>query len=393
MTESSQNFCRVCFIQNDESFTEIAGTLTQMELLSVGNIEVFEEDGLPNLICKTCKIILSNSYKFKQLCKRSETLLKTFPLTGQIPNKLLIVQEPLPSFKKEEPIKLPEPKEMKSIGVGTEIVMKSVSVGIEVQVKSVCVGSELEVKESSMQTDVIEPEPTIEQMEMIITNEEENFEAVPIIAPPTLFEDEQLAVIKPVEKSSKPKILLNEKIKILNKATPDVSSSPAKQFKKKSQVKLEKSSDTKPTILNSQLKIAHVDHQIIETIEETPDGNIEIIAYDEEYLDEENDKKDVQKVEEMDKSEDGVVYSCDVCERGFPLLQQLQIHKENHTRARDHPCEYCDKAFFTKYDLAKHILTHTKQKDYTCIVCNKSFSRSTLLYRHEKIHTDPEIPR
>lgn len=185
MNESNLNFCRVCFLQNDE-YTSIAGTLTQMELLSVGNIEVFEEDGYPNAICKLCKIILTNAYKFKQICKRSETLLKTFPMTGMIPPKLHIPQEALPNAPKTEVIKLPEPKEMKSVSVGTEeIITKSIGVGCEVEKKSICVGYEvekksicvgsdnsLEIKESSSQTDA-QPEiesAKIEQMEFIITN-------------------------------------------------------------------------------------------------------------------------------------------------------------------------------------------------------------------------------
>lgn len=336
-----------------------------MELLSVGNIEVFEEDGLPNLICKCCKVILSNAYKFKQVCKRSETLLKTYPVTGVIPKKLVIQQEPLPNAKKEvqEP---PKPKDVKSVGTetdrvevkstGTECdkkVLKSIGIGSEkiihksigtatakIPQKSVSVGCKVDSQESQTQTD-IETVP-IDQMEMIISNEAD----IPILAPPTLFED------------SRPQIISNQKVKILNKAMTDTT--PAKQFKKKSTTKHEVTSDSTPTILNSKLKLPQVEHQIIETIEETPDGNIEIIAYEEEYLDEDMVKKSERKIQ--DKTEDGVVYTCEVCDKGFLLLQQLEIHKENHTRARDHPCEHCDKAFFTKYDLAKHILTHTKQK-------------------------------
>jgi hypothetical protein len=278
---------------------------------------------------------------------------------------LHIPQEPLPNHIKEI-VKPPEPKETKSIAVGTDrIEMKSIGIGYEVKVKSISVGCEVDIKESSTQTDkpVIE---TVERVEIITNSEEsENLESIPILAPPTLFEDDasEFTIAEIETNSEKPIILANEKVKILNKATPDITSTPAKQFKKNITKKPESSTANKPTILNSQLKIPKLDHQIIETIEETPDGNIEIIAYDEEYLEEEIEtSKKQSKTEEMDKSEDGVVYACDVCDRGFPLLQQLEIHKENHTRARDHPCEYCDKAFFTKYDLAKHILTHTKQK-------------------------------
>ncbi|KAG5675056.1 hypothetical protein PVAND_004994 [Polypedilum vanderplanki] len=381
--EVDPTFCRVCFTQEEnQNYTEILGSSCHVELLSVANIEVFEGD--PNMICSRCRIILSNSYKFKQNCKRSENLLKTYPITRKIPQKIDIPQEILPSEIKESNEK--EEQEVK-------------------EMKSVCVGHELELKESSTQTDIVEPKVTsnacIEQMEMIIANDEIYETAIPcIIAPPTLFEDESANVEQFTEmkedenkESRKPIILSNEPVKLLNKV--DVAAGAPKQFKKTNSTKIDNVvKNTKPKILNAQLKLHQIDSPIIESIE-TVDGNIEIVTYDNaEYLEEEhiiegNEKKTVVD----DKSQDGVVYTCNVCNRGFPLKQQLEIHSQNHERARDFPCEYCKKAFFTKYDLAKHLLTHTKQKDYTCVVCKKSFSRSTLLYRHEKIHTDPNIPR
>jgi hypothetical protein len=309
---------------------------------------VFEGD--PNMICKRCRVILSNSYKFKQICKKSENLLKTFPITKKIPAKIDITQEKLPLKEVEIEIK--------------PVVVK--------ETRSVCVGHEVMLKESSSQTEISEETPAapiaIEQMEMIIASDE-NFETtIPcIIAPPTLFEDQNIAA-KEEKESLKPKILSNVPVKILNKtALTSVTASAPKQFKKPSGIKIEKVVlDTKPKILNTQLKLPKSKTPIIESIEETPDGNIEIITYDnEEYLEEEQLLEERKMVVD-DKSEDGVVYTCDVCDRSFPLLQQLEIHKQNHERARNFPCDFCEKAFFTKYDLAKHMLTHTKQKgNYT----------------------------
>lgn len=128
----------------------------------------------------------------------------------------------------------------------------------------------------------------------------------------------------------------------------------------------------------------------VDNLDPATGGNIKILTFSEEdgeYLEE------AEFIKSDEPAEEGIVYTCGVCERSFPLLQQLELHKINHTRERNHPCDLCDKSFFTKYDLAKHVLTHTKQKDYQCIACEKSFSRSTLLYRHEKIHTDPNLTR
>lgn len=325
---------------------------------------------MPRKVCEVCKIMLGNAYKFKQICKRSDTLLKMYPMTGVVPPRINVPQAMLPARSPE--IKQPEKPETKTIGVGCE---------------------ELELQDTATQTD---PVVEIHQMEMVIDNET-------VIAPPAQFsaevEEEEELQFEESSPETSPRIAritrkavpALESVKILNKSRP-ATSAPPKQFKKPSQTKIERMEFSKPKILNSQVLVTKREATIVDTIETTVDGNVQIVSFNEEYL-EDNDWEIKTKAEPLDKSDDGIVYTCSVCERSFPLLQQLEIHKKNHDRERNHPCENCDKSFFTKYDLAKHVLTHTKQKDYTCVACNKSFSRSTLLYRHEKIHTDPKIPR
>ena len=296
-----------------------------------------------------------------------------YPMTGVIPPKIVIPQAMLPPRKPD--VQLPEKPETKTIAVGSD--------------------ENLDVKESSTQTD---PEPEvqeIEQAEVVFGNE--SYEPVSIIAPPAQFsevEGEELIEYEEIEvfKQEPEPTQILDNVKILNKSKP-ATSSPAKQFKKPSQIKFDRVEFSKPKILNQQLQPSKFEVTMVDTIETTPDGNLQIVSLNEEYLDESEWEQTVKTEEPQDKSDLGVVYTCNVCEKSFPLAQQLEIHRKNHDRERNHPCDSCDKSFFTKYDLAKHILTHTKQKDYTCIVCKKSFSRSTLLYRHEKIHTDPKIPR
>lgn len=323
---------------------------------------------MPQKVCEVCKTILGNAYKFKQICKRSDTLLKMYPMTGVVPPKIDIPQEMMPARKEAEKVLEKEEKpEMKTIGVGSV---------------------EKVTKEIDTQTDPEpEPEPVIEHIDF---TEEES----PIIAPPAQFSVTDEEEEERPQKASLRQALNKEAAKlvtILNKSKPEKS--PPKQFKKPSGIKIEKVKLVEgPKILNSQIQVPKFEEAMVECIETTQDGSIQIISYNEEYLDE-SEYEAKTKEEVLDRSDEGVVYSCSVCNRSFPLLQQLEIHRQNHDRERNHPCDSCDKSFFTKYDLAKHVLIHTKQKDYTCIICNKSFSRSTLLYRHEKIHTDPKIPR
>lgn len=63
--------------------------------------QVFTNDGMPSLICDSCRLLMDFCYRFKQMCKKADTSLKQFPLTGQWPEKLTLPQYP------EELLKVP----------------------------------------------------------------------------------------------------------------------------------------------------------------------------------------------------------------------------------------------------------------------------------------------
>lgn len=232
-------------------------------------------------------------------------------MTSTIPSKINIVQEPLPGF-----VKKVEKPEMKSVETETEATEKK-----------------LEYKEESVQTDALES-LSIEKMEMIMS------ESLPsVIAPPALFEDESSNIvieIPSVESAPSNTFKKPSQMKILNKST--TSKTPAKQFNKTKStskspnIKIQKIEKIEPKILN-QLPPANQEQQFIEAIDENAE-EIQIIIND---ISEEVDENKAN----LDKSEDGVVYTCNVCDRSFLLLQQLEIHKQNHERPREHPCEYC----------------------------------------------------
>lgn len=43
---------------------------------------------MPSSICDSCRLILDYNYRFKQMCKKADTALKQYPLTGKWPAKL-----------------------------------------------------------------------------------------------------------------------------------------------------------------------------------------------------------------------------------------------------------------------------------------------------------------
>lgn len=55
---------------------------TNSNILMIFSNQVFTNDGLPSTICDPCRLIMDYTYRFKQMCRKSETALKQFPLTG-----------------------------------------------------------------------------------------------------------------------------------------------------------------------------------------------------------------------------------------------------------------------------------------------------------------------
>ncbi|XP_071135779.1 zinc finger protein 436-like isoform X2 [Mytilus edulis] len=104
-------------------------------------------------------------------------------------------------------------------------------------------------------------------------------------------------------------------------------------------------------------------------------------------------------------------YACDICNKEFSKLSNVQRHKKVHERNMPYSCVTC-KAGFTELDkLQKHAQEHKdddsseigspknvakesqllkhkviQQKSYSCSICRKSFKNSTSLRIHENRH-------
>lgn len=55
---------------------------------------------MPSTICNECRNLMDYFYRFKQICRTSDTKLKQFPLTGQWPNALELPKLPLQQSSK-----------------------------------------------------------------------------------------------------------------------------------------------------------------------------------------------------------------------------------------------------------------------------------------------------
>ncbi|GLV42045.1 uncharacterized protein CBL_04996 [Carabus blaptoides fortunei] len=71
--------CRLCLSKEDELipiFNEDDPIPLTLRIMACVSLEVFDGDGLPNMICHSCKFQLEKSYTFKKKCESSDLKLR-----------------------------------------------------------------------------------------------------------------------------------------------------------------------------------------------------------------------------------------------------------------------------------------------------------------------------
>lgn len=379
----TKRICRFCLSQEEplgDIFTNIptessgsksnkTTTPLTLQIMACVAIEVYKDDGMPCTICDNCRHLMDHSYRFKQICKKADTLLKTYPITGVWPEKLKV---PVNLFKTvsvemapKPPIREVKPPPPKSDVKSSRIVPVS-------SVETVAVQAAVPASSTTTSEDPIISGSNSSRLQIGAADEDVKPKIVKLSI-------EDLRNIKQGKSINR--------VNLIHKTSPSKrveTVSTKSSADKRSPVKIIngslKGASKAPVILNSMKPPNRTEEHIVQT----SDGTLEIVCI-ESAQDPAADAIDPMKTAPPVETH---VYPCTECERTFPLRQLLEIHLQNHNRERNYPCEMCDRRFFSKYDLSKHNLTHTGERPFVCIICKAAFSRSTLLTRHQKIHKD-----
>ncbi|XP_034826315.1 zinc finger protein Paris-like [Maniola hyperantus] len=95
----------------------------------------------------------------------------------------------------------------------------------------------------------------------------------------------------------------------------------------------------------------------------------------------------------------GCRYICEHCGKGFPILNELQMHQvTKHGTGPYLQCSQCHFKAPRKLDLIEHIRLHTGERPYTCDQCGLTFRRREIWRKHCLHHSDkkvqcPQCPR
>ncbi|XP_052840763.1 zinc finger protein 2 [Drosophila gunungcola] len=357
MTE--KKVCRFCLTEQKLAsiFEENARVKTTanlpLQIMAITAIEVYAGDGMPGLICLECRLLFEHCYRFKQMCKRAETLLRQYPLTGNWPSPLEKPRAPMMTVIPKKVVVVPAPvvetlenpkKLLNTMAKSSQIVVENVQV--------------LETSLVAQNPVVVTPQANRRShaYELKVENNQElSMDDVQNMLEDMANElDKEMTAAAPKPSPKKPKVLNKSSIRILNKGP----AAPVEPRIATPQVKRDESGNVAVVT-----EVLDVDIQL--DYHDDPTKNTETVATN--------------------------VFPCPDCERSFPLQQLLEIHQLNHTRSRSFQCPHCEKSFFSKYDLAKHNFVHTGERPFKCTICGKAFTRKALLHRHERTHT--EIPK
>lgn len=86
------------------------------------------------------------------------------------------------------------------------------------------------------------------------------------------------------------------------------------------------------------------------------------------------------------------LHECDICGRNFSQRNNLKRHLEevHRTDGMKFECYVCSKVLATGHSLKRHILIHNGPK-YTCDICQREFTRVYELNVHKKLHEDESL--
>lgn len=314
---------------------------------------------MPSCICLDCRLLFEHCYRFKQMCKNAETLLRQFPLTGKWPEPLEKPRAPVvtkANTGRQEAVEKQPKKLLNSMAKTPNVHIENVQVleksPLPKKLLNVSAGSTAEPPIPARGSPAKRPNPQAYQLK-VENNQELSMDDVQNLIADIEFDGDIIDIntsstVTP--SPGKPKVLNKSSMRLLNKGS---------------------SATVEPRLATPQIK--HYE-----------DGNVALVTeiLDPNALDAASDP--IKNAEPVATN----VFPCPDCERSFPLKQLLDIHRVNHTRERSFQCNLCDKSFFSKYDLQKHSFIHTGERPHKCSICSAAFTRRALLHRHERIHTD-----
>lgn len=349
----NMQICRLC-LNSDGNLTNIYDDSKNkkkvmplyLQIVACVNVEVYKNDGMPELICDDCKYLISLTYGFRVNCKKANDALKTFATTGNLSET--------PSINK-----IQTEKETKIRKVNAEFFSQpakrrkpdSNETTTQPEVHSV------EIQEEEHALEEYEIRPSSENafsVKLVSSNKMDEVELSPL-RPKTFacslcemtFSMKQLLDIHMNSHEKKERVFHYEKDQLVEVDKKDFQ-----------------------------------DDETVDHNEKSHEVNSNVSCYcgstfssREELLDHSKKKHGQRKP-----------FTCGDCGKSFVFKQGLENHKATHSGEKPHKCNYCEAFFTSPIKLTRHLTSHAVLRPYPCKFCKRTFLLSHHLTRHMRSH-------
>ncbi|KAJ8670711.1 hypothetical protein QAD02_001970 [Eretmocerus hayati] len=341
--------CRLCLAKDEEMVPIYEDDTVPMPLriMSCVNLEVYEEDGLPNMICHPCKYQLEKSYQFKKKCEAADTKLR---------KHVKLIQQITGQEDDDE-----KSQDSRSENEQTQTSGRSKRVK---QLLADLVTTRPEVSDSQMEGESIEvtEEELVGGYILGVGAENADMEDADM-------EDPEHITLMPAEQRSA-------------KAHCTIRGTRIKQEQ-----------DSEDDVDDMQRGVSNTETQKIYMVEIPSQPQHQAIVESGEELKvfqcDKCPKAFTRRI--MLKSHQSVHstqrgFTCQACEKWFPTRSALVRHERTHTGEKPFGCNICHRAFAQKEILLRHLMTHSGQKPFPCQHCEKSFTQREALKVHMRRH-------
>uniref|UniRef100_A0A1B6MBH0 Protein krueppel n=1 Tax=Graphocephala atropunctata TaxID=36148 RepID=A0A1B6MBH0_9HEMI len=373
------------------------------KIMQIANVQVYEGDGLPPLICRGCLNRVEGYFQFKIQVEKSDYFLRQQVCSYQAEPLPSAPVEKLPDDVKSEPLPV-----LKNGGVYMPDTMWT---------DSVQSFTSLQNCESLADTIAI---PAQEVSDVLVA--EESRPAFEQLARRERDEDKSLLDLtqqdgKPTEQPSEPQgdhercqnsnSVLGEgsvtgktgEVWVKNTGNHyinnffnrsdglDIQSikgtEKVKNFYNLDQGKGNNSleSTIDETAILESSKISETN----ETEGENNDGEEEDDNDDCEDLEEDYEENDPSLSDKRTcKSKTVTITYCDKCDKHFEKPVSLKKHYSLHSK-ESYKCSFCNKSFRQSWYLQSHVRSHTGERPFACTICSKTFTDKSALNAHLRI--------
>ncbi|XP_018320821.1 zinc finger protein 502 [Agrilus planipennis] len=379
--------CRFCLDENGP-FTNIYEKDPQqvvplpLQMMACVSIEVFPNDGMPQLICRACRYQTQQAYRFKTTCKKADDALKLFLATGNLVKPAELSNE----SKKRNLLPIQNEsghtKKSKTNDGNSPVVYSVTTDNKESQ-------SELQIStKGENETEMLDFDQNSKNQissEESETQEEGNENSITKVS----HVRTDVFSCPHCERSFPLQQLLDLHMKNHDRQRNFECDECGRKFFTKYDLgkHFQTHLNSKPftcVVCRKQFSRESLLHRHEKIHVQAP-----------KYLCTECDRTFLTSEDldaHMERHKKRRPFSCRLCNKSFVFKQGLERHELSHADQKPHKCNYCEASFTSPLKLTRHITSHAGLRPYPCKLCGRTFLLSHHLTRHMRSHYAAKSP-